>query len=380
MGDKVLSLANLSKNFPGTGLASEIVALPDDIIWIPSSFLAYNYQLGGGVPYGKIMEVFGAESSGKTLSAIDLARATITLGGMVIWDDAEQAFTFEWAEKNGLDLTKILISNSTLIEEVSDWLAESALAVRSLLVNNEPILFVCDSVAALDCSANINAKQVDEKAEMGNRAKALYKMVRIRNQMLSDLGITSVYINQLRDNVKAGMFQDPETTPAGKAMRFFASIRIGFYGSKPIKVKRRGVEIPVGREVSIRVKKNKVAPSRPTIKGAEIYFQETPDYEVGFNRYKGLTDILYRERILNRTSEKGSFTFEGISIGKSLESADYFLADDDNAGIRGRILKSSNINTISKTRKKIEALTYNKFPVKSKTFKRHEDESGDTEE
>jgi len=99
---------------------------------------------------------------------------------------------------------------------------------RSKLKANEPILLITDSIAALDCEANINSVQTDDKAEMGNRAKAIYKYLRIRNQLFSELGITLIFINQLRKKVGATIFEDPDTTPGGDAMKFFASQRMAF--------------------------------------------------------------------------------------------------------------------------------------------------------
>ena len=113
---------------------------------------------------------------------------------------------------------------------------------------NEPILLVTDSMAALDCMENINSKMVDSKADMGNRAKAIYKMFRIRSEMLFKLGVCQIWINQLRKNLSAGMFQDPDTTPGGAAMKFYASQRIGFYGGKQI-TQKMNVHIVTGKQI-----------------------------------------------------------------------------------------------------------------------------------
>ena len=165
---------------------------------IPTRFLAYGYQIGGALPYGKILEVMGEESSGKSLMAYDFAYCCQQLGGHVIWVDAESSWTNSWAEENGLDLDRVTLINDTEIENISDALADLALYYRSLLTKNQPILVVVDSVAAMDCSDNINAKMVEGKAEMGGRAKALYKMLRIRSELFYQLGVSQIYINQLR--------------------------------------------------------------------------------------------------------------------------------------------------------------------------------------
>ena len=140
-------------------------------LWIPSTFFALNYQMGGGVPFGKIIEIMGEESSGKSLIAYNFAYATQQLGGHVIWVDAEQAWMNSWAEENGLDPERVTVLNDTRIETISDAIADLAIYWRSKLVNNEPIIVVIDSIAALDSIEAIDAKMADGKAEMGNRAK-----------------------------------------------------------------------------------------------------------------------------------------------------------------------------------------------------------------
>lgn len=208
VGVKIPTKNELSKRYPGMVVASE----SDDshLPWLPSRFLAFNYQLGGGIPYGKILEIFGEESSGKSMAAYSFASVATDLGGIVLWADAEQSFTMEWAKHHGLDLERVMVLRETSVETISDWVADMAIYWRSILVNNEPILFVTDSMAALDCMENINSKMVDSKADMGNRAKAIYKMFRIRSELLFKLGVCQIYINQLRKNLSAGMFGDPD--------------------------------------------------------------------------------------------------------------------------------------------------------------------------
>jgi RecA/RadA recombinase len=206
---KIPSLNDIRKNYDS--ISPKDIYLPQDQqLWLPSRSLKLNHTLGGGIPYGRIMEIYGAESSGKTLIAMDFAYVAQSCGGVVLFNDAEQAFDPTWAEKNGLDLGKIELCNEVAVEKVSDWLLDTTLYYRSLLTHNEPIVFIQDSLAALDCMDNINSKQSDSKAEMGNRAKAIYKMVRIRNKLLNELGIISIFINQVRQKVGAGMFEDPD--------------------------------------------------------------------------------------------------------------------------------------------------------------------------
>lgn len=371
-GIQVLSLNKIQTKFPGAGVASKIDAVGPDTIWLPSRSLPLTYALGGGIPYGKILEVYGEESSGKTLLALDFASVAQSLGGEVLINDAEQAFTINWAEKNGLDPSRIHLYRSTAVEQVSDWVMYTAIALRSKLTHNEPIVFIQDSIAALDSMVNINSTQSDDKAEMGTRAKAIYKMVRIRNEMLSELGVVSIYINQLRKKLNA-QFEDPDTTPGGMAMRFYASQRVGMYAGKQIKGSLGGFEERVGTETSIRIKKNKVAPPKPTFK-AKIYFNELYESKpIGLDRYFGLGELFLRTGILTK---KGNSVYAGEErVSLSEKTLDEKL--EKNTELRKRLIEASTINTISKTRKRLKELTVNKYPVITKEFKSQVDEDDD---
>ena len=177
-------------------------------LWLPSTFFALNYTFGGGIPFGKILEVAGEESSGKSLIAYNFAYSCQQLGGHVIWVDAEQSWMNSWAKENGVNPDKVTVIRDTRIEYVSDAVADIAIYLRSQLTNNEPILLVVDSIAAMDCADNIDSKMVDGKAEMGGRAKALYKYFRIRSELFYKLGITQIYINQLRTALNVGFGKD----------------------------------------------------------------------------------------------------------------------------------------------------------------------------
>ena len=303
---KLPTANELSKKYKNSGKASEILLPPEDSLWLPSSNIGINYTFGGGIPYGRILELYGEESSGKSLLAMDFAKCCQILGGIVLYADAEATYDTHWNEVNGIDNDKVVLYQETAVETLSDWIRDQALYYRSQLVNNEPILVILDSVAALDCSDNIDSSQIDAKAEMGNRAKAIYKMFRIRNQLFNELGITFIAINQLRQKVGANQFQDPDTTPGGSALKFYASIRCGIYRGKQIKAKINGVEERVGSLASVRIKKNKVGPPRPTLR-TEVYF--VPEHcEPGFNRYMGFPEILKRLGVLTK---KGSRYYLG---------------------------------------------------------------------
>lgn len=369
---KIPTLKEIQRKFPSQYIAGEVDESKRP--WLPTRFLAFNKVTGGGCPFGKIIELFGEESSGKSLMAYDFAYCCQYLGGMVLWVDAEQSFTNDWAEKNGLDLNKIVVYRSTSIEAISDWVANMALYWRSQLTHNEPILLVLDSVSALDTDINLNSEMLNASADMGNRAKSIYKYFRIRNEMLYSLGITQVYINQLRKNLKAGMFENPDTTPGGKALAFYASIRIGLYGGKQITKKIKGKERKIGRVTSIRTIKNKVATPGPTLKGSPLYNNAKYVDSIGFDRLHFLDEILIEEEIIEKT-KSGTYSYRGKTLCRGAEKfADLLREDDD---LRRKLIRKAGINTLGATKKLLESLNENLYPIDGINSDEYEDDEQD---
>lgn len=366
---KIPTLREIQKKFPSQYIAGEVDESKRP--WLPTRFLAFNKVTGGGCPFGKIIELFGEESSGKSLMAYDFAYCCQYLGGIVLWVDAEQSFTNDWAKKNGLDLDKIVVYRSTSIEAISDWVANMALYWRSQLTHNEPILLVLDSVSALDTDINLNSEMLNASADMGNRAKAIYKYFRIRNEMLYSLGITQVYINQLRKNLKAGMFENPDTTPGGKALAFYASIRIGLYGGKQITKKIKGKERKIGRVTSIRTIKNKVATPGPTLKGSPLYNNSKYVESIGFDRLHFLDEILIEEEIIEKT-KSGTYSYKGKTLCRGAEKFAELLREDDD--LRRKLIRKAGINTLGATKKLLESLNENLYPIDGINSDEYEDD------
>lgn len=363
---KIETAAAITKKYGG-GFVSQM----DEVrFWIPSKQLAINHQFGGGIPYGKIVELFGTESGGKSLLALDFADGTIECGGMVIWADAEKSFTKKWTGQLDLDMEKIWLLSENTIETLSDWIKDSCVLFRSQLTHNEPILLVLDSLAVLECIEAQNASQTDSKADFGNRAKAISKFLRLRQPLFDALGIGVILINQLREKQGASKFEDPDTTPGGQATKFYASIRAGLYGGKQILKKIKGKEARVGRHTSIRIKKNKVAPPRRTIKGIEVYTD--PDYTkmpLGFSKYFGLDEIIEYFEVFKKKGSRYYYKDKMIANGK--EALLEVLKKDD--ALRRKAIRKCGINTIGGLKSQLEKETKNHYPVKAAKSKEKEE-------
>ncbi len=373
VGLKVPTKNEILKKYGGMmRLASEVT---DTDLYIPSTFFALNYLFGKGIPYGKIVEIAGEESSGKSLVAYNFAYATQQLGGHVIWVDAEQSWMNSWAEINGVDPARVTIVNDTRIEYIADVVADLAIYLRSQLTHNEPILLVIDSIAATDCTDNIDAKMVDGKAEMGGRAKALYKYFRIRSELFYKLGVSQIYINQLRTALNVGFGKDNTTTTGGAALKFYASIRAAFYSGRSVTIKQNGKERKAGKLVTIRLIKNKVAPPRPTISKCPVYFNPK-FHEVGFDRCYALEDVLVDTDVIEKTT--GGYKLKGKTLARGEEKFQKLLEEDDE--LRRKLLRKAGVNTIGTTKKQLEKIETNLFPVDGVEYENYSDSEEEEED
>jgi recombination protein RecA len=381
---KLLSSSELSRKWGHvSNLAMTVKTEVGGKPWLPSRALGINYLLGGGIPYGKILEIFGYESTGKSLLALDFASCAGALGGVVLWGDAENAVETHWLEENGVDLDSFIIYDQNDIEGFSDWARDMIMYYRSILVNNEPILLVCDSIAAMDCEDNQDMDFKGAKAEMGNRAKTFGKFYRVRNHLFKKYGVCVIMINQVRKKLNASMFESSETTPGGDATKFFASQRLGLNRSTQIKGRRlksgKFVEdksngVKVGQNIIVRTEKNKVAPPRPSLK-TQVYFLDTATGYTGYSRYAGLAEILIDEGVVEYRGARYYFKSEMIAHGED----NFMAAIADNSKLRRKLIAASSINTVSKTRELLEALGKNLYPVKSKANK-NDNDGDDAEE
>ncbi len=214
---------------------------------IPTGSIGLNVALGvGGYPRGRIIEIYGPESSGKTTLAIHAIAETQKTGGIAAFIDAEHAFDRFYAAKLGVDVDNLLISQPDN--------GEQALEIAEQLIRSSAIdIIVVDSVAALTPKAEIEGDMGDNK--VGLQARLMSQALRKLTAAVSKTRTTCIFINQLREKIGV-MFGNPETTTGGNALKFYASVRLDIRGSQAIK---NGDEV-IGKQTKVKVVKNKVAP------------------------------------------------------------------------------------------------------------------------
>lgn len=364
---KIPTEAELRRKYSNSNRA-DIILPKEGVIRLPTRVLPFNAQIGGGPPFGKAMELFGWESTGKSLLAMEYAYSTQYLGGKVLWADMENAWANNWAEQFELDTSEIeLLDGDNAIEHFSDWAKDMVLFYRSKLTSNEPILVVCDSIAAGETIANLDADQSAAKAEMGNRAKAWDKMYRLRIPMFKKLGVTVIMINQLRGKIGATMFEAAETTPGGKATGFYSSIRTALVKGKQIKgrkTKNGFVEDIKGEKcgscVTIQIKKNKTFPPRDSVK-TEVYFTDIKKGYIGYNKYLGLDQMGMDAGVITKSGNTYSINGKKIAGKKD----DVILAIEEKPKLRRYLVDRLGINTLSKTQDQMKSLGGNLFKITS---------------
>ncbi len=219
----------------------------EDVDVIPTGSLALNAALGvGGYPKGRIIEIYGPESSGKTTLAIHAIAEAQKAGGIAAFIDAEHAFDRFYAKKLGVDVDELLISQPDN--------GEQALEIADQLIRSSAIdIIVIDSVAALTPKAEIEGDMGDNK--VGLQARLMSQALRKLTSTISKTNTTCIFINQLREKIGV-MFGNPETTTGGNALKFYASVRLDI---RRITTLKDG-DTPIGNQVRVKIVKNKVAP------------------------------------------------------------------------------------------------------------------------
>ena len=261
---------------------------------IPTGSIALDIALGiGGLPRGRVVEIYGPESSGKTTVALHAVANAQKLGGIAAFIDAEHALDPEYAAKLGVDIDALLVSQPDT--------GEQALEITDMLIRSGAIdIIVIDSVAALVPRAEIEGEMGD--SHMGLQARLMSQALRKITGALSNSGTTAIFINQLREKIGV-MFGSPETTTGGRALKFYSSVRLDV---RRIETLKDGTDA-VGNRTRVKVVKNKVAPPFKQAEFDIIYGQ-------GISREGGLIDMGVEQGFVRKAG--AWYTYEGDQLGQ----------------------------------------------------------------
>jgi recombination protein RecA len=281
---------------------------------ISTGVLALDLALGvGGVPKGRVIEIFGPESSGKTTLALHIIAETQKEGGLAAFIDAEHAFDPTYAQAIGIDLENLYFSQPDN--------GEQALEIADTLVRSGALdLVVVDSVAALVPRAEIEGEMGD--SHVGLQARLMSQALRKLSGSLSRSNTTAIFINQLREKIGV-MFGSPETTPGGRALKFYASVRLDIRRIGALKVGND----TVGNQTRVKVVKNKVAPPFKVV-DFDIMYGE------GISKEGSLLDIGIDNDVIQKSG--AWFAYGDERLGQGRENAKQFLKENDE--VRGRVL------------------------------------------
>ncbi len=299
-----LALSQIAKEF-GQGAIMRLgqKAFPKNIPVIPTGALSLDIAMGiGGIPRGRIIEIFGPEGGGKTTLSLEIIANAQRQGGVAAFIDAEHGMDPIYAKKIGVDIENLLISQPDN--------GEQALEIVETLVRSGAVdIVVIDSVAALVPKAEIEGDMGD--AQMGLQARLMSQALRKLTGTISKSKTSVVFINQIREKIGV-MFGNPETTPGGRALKFYSSIRLDIRKIASIK---KGDEI-IGNRVKVKVAKNKVAPPFRIAEFDMIYGE-------GINKEGSLLEMGVHHNLIEKTGTW--FLYKDKRLGQGKENASQFL-------------------------------------------------------
>ncbi|MBP3586653.1 MAG: recombinase RecA [Paludibacteraceae bacterium] len=301
-----LAMAKIDKDFGKGAIMRLGEDKVDDIAVIPTGSVGLNMALGvGGYPRGRVIEIYGPESSGKTTLAIHAIAEVQKQGGIAAIVDAEHAFDRFYAERLGVDIANLLIAQPDCGEQALDIADE---LIRSSAVD----LVVIDSVAALTPKAEIEGDMGDNR--VGLQARLMSQALRKLTATISKTQTTCIFINQLREKIGI-MFGNPETTTGGNALKFYASVRLDIRKIGQIK---EGDEV-IGNQVRVKVIKNKVA---PPFKKAEFDLM----FNEGISRVGELVDMGVEQNIIQKSGSW--YSYDGNRLAQGRDAVKNLLKDN----------------------------------------------------
>ncbi len=317
-----------------------------DVPAIPTGSLSIDTALGvGGVPRGRVIEIFGPESSGKTTLALHIISEAQRRGGMAAFVDAEHALDASYAAKLGVDTDNLLVSQPDS--------GEQALEITEVLIRSGAVdVLVIDSVAALVPRSELEGEMGD--AQMGMQARLMSQALRKLTSVVAKSKTCLIFINQLRDKIGV-MFGSPETTTGGRALKFYASIRIDI---RRIASLKEG-EAVIGSRCKVKVVKNKVA---PPFREAEFDIL----YGEGISREGDLIDLGVEHKVIEKSG--AWYAIDGERMGQGRETARQFLKDnkDLRETIDARLRKTLGLPTLEALPPKQEKADVLPMPEKKK--------------
>lgn len=273
---------------------------------VPSGSLSLDIALGlGGIPRGRVVEVYGPESSGKTTVALHMVAEVQKRGGIAGFIDAEHALDPVYAKNIGVDIDNLYISQPDN--------GEQGLEITETMVRSGAVdIVIVDSVAALVPKAEIDGEMGD--SHMGLQARLMSQALRKLTAIISKSNCTVIFINQLREKLGV-MFGSPETTTGGRALKFYASVRLDV---RRIETLKQGGEM-IGNRVRIKVVKNKIA---PPFKEAEFDIM----FGKGISKEGDILDLSAKENIVEKSG--AWYAYNGVKIGQGRENAKIYLRDN----------------------------------------------------